>query len=62
MTDFWPGQDPWSSFEQNPSWDGAGEPQHSRADQRGDYEAASSPEPAHEIVFVQQAIQRVYHP
>ena len=60
MTDFWPGQDPFSSFEDNPAWDSAGEPDRARSDDAARREApAESP---HEVAFVQAAIQRVYHP
>ncbi len=61
MTDFWPGQNPWNSFEQNPAWDSAGEPDRALTDD-SDVESRSSGEPAHEVAFVQEAIQRVYHP
>ena len=60
MTDFWPGQDPFNSFEHNPAWDGAGEPDRARSDDSG--AAESPPESQHEVAFVQAAIQRVYHP
>lgn len=60
MTDFWPGQDPFNSFEQNPGWDSAGEPDRARSDDAGAGEATS--ESPHEVAFVQAAIQRVYHP
>jgi len=59
MTDFWPGQNPWNSFEQSPAWDG--EPDQALIDDN-DVESRSSGEPAHEVAFVQEAIQRVYHP
>ena len=60
MTDFWPGQDPFNSFEHNPAWDTAGEPDRVRSDDAGPGERkAESP---HEVAFVQAAIQRVYHP
>lgn len=60
MTDFWPGQDPWSSFEHNPAWDSAGEPDRARSEDGGDSDVpAESP---HDVAFVQAAIQRVYHP
>ena len=60
MTDFWPGEDPFNSFDQNPVWDSAGEPDRSRS-----AEGAARDVPAespHEVAFVQAAIQRVYHP
>ena len=61
MTDFWPGQNPWSSFDRNPAWDDAGEAVHTRTDD-GDDDARSSAEPLHEVAFVQEAIHRVYRP
>ena len=60
MTDFWPGQDPFNSFEDNPVWDSAGEPDLARSDDGAAREAAA--EAAHEVAFVQAAIQRVYRP
>lgn len=61
MTDFWPGQNPWNSFDHNPAWDDATTDEgHARTDD-SDVDARSS-EPAHEVAFVQEAIQRVYHP
>lgn len=62
MTDFWPGQDPWNAFEHRPAWDGAGEPESERDPNPRTAEPHASAEPAHEVAFVQQAIQRVYHP
>lgn len=62
MTDFWPGQDPWNAFEQRPAWDGAGEPESERDDEQHEPEVHLTGEAAHEVAFVQQAIQRVYHP
>ena len=60
MTDFWPGQDPFNSFDQSPGWDSAGEPDRARSDDGGAGEApAESPR---DVAFVQAAIQRVYHP
>lgn len=60
MTDFWPGQDPFNSFEDNPAWDRAGEPDRARSDDGGTRDVpAESP---HEVAFVQAAIQRVYLP
>lgn len=61
MTDFWPGQNPWNSFDHNPAWDDATDQAHGRTDD-GDVDARSSGEPAQEVAFVQEAIQRVYHP
>ena len=61
MTDFWPGQDPWNSFEQNPAWDGAGDPDRAHPADGGDVDAPSA-DSAREVAFVQEAIQRVYHP
>ena len=60
MTDFWPGQDPFNSFENNPAWDTAGETDRARPDDAGATEAPA--EWPHEVAFVQAAIQRVYHP
>lgn len=62
MTGFWPGEDPWNAFEHNPAWDGAGGPDSDRAPDSCDADIARSGEASHEVTFVQQAIQRVYHP
>ena len=62
MTDFWPGQDPWNSFEQRPAWDEAGEPEHEHDADHREPEAQLAGEAPHDVVFVREAIQRVYHP
>lgn len=61
MTDFWPGEDPWNAFEQNPAWDGAGEPERALPADSDEPETVPTSEVSHEVTFVQQAIQRVYH-
>jgi hypothetical protein len=62
MTDFLPGEDPWNAFEQNPAWDGAGDAERQQTDEIDEPETVLSGEVSHEVTFVQQAIQRVYHP
>lgn len=62
MTGFWPGEDPWKAFEHNPAWDGAGEPDAEPAADSSDPATVLTGEASHEVTFVQQAIQRVYHP
>ncbi|MGH7687456.1 MAG: hypothetical protein ACREN2_11660 [Candidatus Dormibacteria bacterium] len=62
MTDFWPGQDPWSAFEQNPAWDGAGEPDGDPVSDPGDTETQTPTDATRGAIFVRDAIQRIYHP
>lgn len=62
MTDFWPGQDPWNAFEQNPSWDRAGEHDRDPVSDTDDTDPQAAGDALPEETFVRDAIQRVYHP
>ena len=62
MTDFWPGQDPWNAFEQNPAWDSAGERDAEAVSDTDDTHPRPAGDATHEVTFVRDAIQRIYHP
>lgn len=63
MTEFWRGEDSWNAFERQAGWDSPHDAEPERdCDAREVETHGTRPDAAHEVAFVQQAIQRVYHP